>query len=54
MKENFHPNTIDEFCRLLLIDIGNASSQKIIVTSRYGYVNVERLKSEYVILIQLK
>ncbi|WP_160131497.1 pentapeptide repeat-containing protein [Kordia antarctica] len=53
MKEGLNSNDIDEFCR----ELGNASTllpnTKFIITSRYGYVNLERLKKNEFIVLSL-
>ncbi|EDP94560.1 pentapeptide repeat-containing protein [Kordia algicida OT-1] len=53
MKEGLNSNDIDEFCR----ELGNISTllpdTKFIVTSRYGYVNLERLKKNEFIILSL-
>ncbi len=42
-----------EFCRLILSDIKDSPHLKVIITSRYGYINLERLRSEKSLIIQL-
>lgn len=54
MKENLQTSAIDEFCRLIIRETETLENQKIIITSRYGYVNTERLKTEDVLILQLR
>jgi hypothetical protein len=53
MKEALTSNDIDEFCR----EIGNHGElmprTKFIVTSRYGYVDLERIKKNHFIVLSL-
>lgn len=54
MKENLQFSSIDEFCRVLIREIEEHDFPKVIITSRYGYVNTERLKSENALIVQLQ
>ncbi len=53
MREDMPSNAIDEFCRLLIHQIDSRPNLKVLITSRYGYVKLEQLRSENSLLVQL-
>lgn len=51
MKDNLPTNAIDEFCRILTQELERSPNTKVIITSRYGYVDVQRLRTQKSALI---
>ena len=54
MKENLSNNSIDEFCRVLARELESEKLLKVIITSRYGYVGLNKLKNSDVLILQLE
>jgi uncharacterized protein YjbI with pentapeptide repeats len=53
MKENMPSNAIDEFCRLITNEIRDKTDLRVIITSRYGYINLEQLRNGSSLVLQL-
>jgi len=53
MKENLPQKAIDEFCKALVRETEIKQNLKIIITSRYGYINLDLLKKTHALIIQL-
>ncbi len=54
MKANLPSKAIDEFCRVIARETESSPLLKIIITSRFGYIDLERLKNSDAIIIQLQ
>lgn len=51
MKDNLPANAIDEFCRILTQELENTPNTKVIITSRHGYIDEQRLRTKKSALI---
>ncbi|MDR6564261.1 MULTISPECIES: NACHT domain-containing protein [unclassified Arcicella] len=54
MKDRLTQDAIDEFCRILIHELDNPKSPKVVITSRYGYVNLEKLKKTKTLILRLE
>lgn len=54
MKANLPAKAIDEFCRVIARETESSPLLNIIITSRFGYIDLERLKNAEAIIIQLQ
>lgn len=54
MKDNLPNDSINEFCRILIHQLENLEFPKVIITSRYGYVDTKRLKSSKTLILQIE
>lgn len=52
MKEDLKPSDVDIFCREIIRE-AELSSLKVIMTSRYGYVDIDRIQNEQILILQL-
>ena len=50
MRDNMSVDQIDDICK----ELARGAEQKIIITSRYGYIDVEKLKKREVLILQLE
>lgn len=54
MKENLKLDDIEKICKEIAIETQKSKKLKVIITSRYAYVDIDRLKYENVICFQLR
>lgn len=53
MKENLPQKAIDEFCKIMIRETEHKHNLKVIITSRYGYIDVGLLKKTHSLILQL-
>ncbi|GAL86027.1 peptide deformylase [Sporocytophaga myxococcoides] len=53
MKEGLRLDDIERLCRELIRETEKFNSLQIIITSRYGYIELEKLKKEDILIFQL-
>ena len=54
MKEGLTNDDIDEFCKILIRTGENHPQLKIILTSRYGYLNTEKFARQKILMLRLQ
>ncbi len=54
MKDRLTQDSIDEFCRVLIHELDNPKAPKVIITSRYGYVSLAKLKKTKTLILKLE
>lgn len=53
IQENLTSSIIDEFCKSIIRKTESFSKMKVLITSRYGYINIDNLKKTNSLIIQL-